>query len=116
MSGAVDIELYAVDKAGNPLNGVVFHDQERGFTWTSGDKGPGLAAFPFTGRETYRIVVKSDGSGRSLRSQETLPLSLTIHGRPNELLIAAGYCSTPEECKGMGVFHVSYVVKFQRQW
>jgi len=113
---AVNIELYAVDKAGNPIDGVVFRDLELGGEVVSGDKGPGKAQFTFTSAQTYRIIVRADGSGRAVTSQQTLPFTLNFNrsDEVNQLLIAAGHCSSLEDCRR--VMHYSCVIRFQRQW
>lgn len=111
---AVNIELYAVDGAGNPIDGVVFRDLELGGEVISGDKGPGKAQFTFTSAQTYRIIVKADGSGL-VTSQSSLPF--TLHGsrsdEVNQLLLAAGHCTSLEDCRR--TMHYSCVIKFQRQ-
>ncbi len=113
---AVNIELYAVDKAGHPIDGVVFRDLELGGEVVSGDKGPGKAQFTFTSAQTYRIIVRADGSGRTVTSQQTLPFTLNFNRSDdvNQLLIAAGHCSSLEDCRR--IMHYSCVIKFQRQW
>jgi len=113
---AVNIELYAVDKAGNPIAGVVFRDLELDGEVVSGDKGPGKAQFTFTSAQTYRIIVQADGSGRAVTSQQTLPFTLNFNrsDEVNQLLIAAGHCSSLEDCRR--IMHYSCVIRFQRQW
>ena len=113
---AVNIELHAVDKAGNLLGGVVFRDLELGGEVVSGEKGPGQAAFTFTSAQTYRIIVKADGSGRAVTSQQTLPFTLNFSrsDEVNQLLMAAGLCGPLEDCRR--IIHFTAVIKFQRQW
>lgn len=103
-----------MDKAGAPLDGVVFRDLELNEAVVSGDKGPGKAQFTFTTDRAYRIIVEADGSG-PVTSETSLTFALNAH-RPdavNQLLIAAGHCSSLEDCRR--VMHYSCVITFQRQ-
>ncbi|MBU1879922.1 MAG: hypothetical protein KJ734_13330, partial [Chloroflexi bacterium] len=107
-------ELYAVDKAGNPIDGVVFRDLELNEAVVSGDKGSGKAQFTFTTDRAYRIIVEADGSG-PVTSQTSLTFALNAFRSDdvNQLLMAAGLCGSLADCRR--AIHFTAVIKFQRQ-
>jgi len=115
------IFITVIDKNGNPLNGVIIHGIWTKENHVSGEKGPGRAEIPLW-KSGEQVVVTGDVSGRTYTSETSRVLDTREENIPPEELVAAGYCSSVEECiqrvqtNSLCQYHHSYEVIFQRQW
>ena len=114
--------ITVIDIDGQPLDGIVVKVINGGeaLLTTGKDKDPGETDFAmYIGG--YQLEVTGDTDGRTYTSERTRTLSNDYP--PVSDLIAAGVCSTEEEClekrannEPLCRGHYSYEVVFQRQW
>lgn len=116
--GMHNIFVTVLDASGAPLNGI-----RVGRVWVPDDikvtgadnKGPGKVEFDlFKHGDQVRVL--------DFSSETTRPLEVEDEKIPIPELIAAGYCSSPEECQDLidrnrlCRYHYSWEVVFQRTW
>ncbi len=118
-----NINVLVVDAAGNPLDGVVIGDIYGNTAQITGSKGPGRAEFLIYNGTGWELFVKEYApAGRPVSSEQSPVLGGNATQIPIEMLIAAHYCATVEECQfrtennSLCFSHYSWDITFQRTW
>jgi hypothetical protein len=112
--------LTVLDAAGNPLNGVTVKDVNGATERVSGDKGPGKLDFDLWWPGIDVVVVR-DVDGRQVTSDVGRDIKVDTGAIPDEVLIAARYCTDPESCAHIKgecgcCHHLSWEAVFQRAY
>jgi len=118
-----NINVMVVDAAGNPLDGVTIGDIYGNTAQISGSKGPGRAEFLIYNGTGWELFIKEYiSAGRPVSSEQSPVLGGNASQIPIEMLIAAHYCATVEECQfrtetnALCFSHYSWDITFQRTW
>lgn len=126
--GNHNIFVQVIDINGSPLDGIVVRGvwtkqdyiTKEELWWAGapyGDRNHGRTNIPLWAAGE-QVFVKGDVTGRSYTSEVSRVFDTRTENIPVEDLIAGGYCSSPEDCRGKPLCygHYSYLVIFQRQW
>ncbi len=118
-----NINVMVVDAAGNPLDGVTIGDIYGNTAQITGSKGSGRAEFLIYNGTGWELFIKEYiDAGRPVSSEQSPVLGGNATQIPIEMLIAAHYCATVEECQfrtennSLCFSHYSWDITFQRTW